>query len=75
MVGCISLLILKRAIFAERYLAVVGALTSEADYVFVPEDPPPVDWQKKLCDKLEQASPPMQSKEFDFGLVKGLVYA
>ncbi|CAL8138130.1 unnamed protein product [Orchesella dallaii] len=36
------------------YLALVGALTSEADFVFVPEDPPPVDWQKKLCDKLEQ---------------------
>ncbi|ODN05037.1 ATP-dependent 6-phosphofructokinase [Orchesella cincta] len=30
------------------YLALVGALTSEADFVFVPEDPPPVDWQKKL---------------------------
>jgi len=38
-----------------RYLAVVGALTSEADFVFVPEDPPPTDWPAKLCHKLEQA--------------------
>lgn len=37
-----------------RYLAIVAALTSEADYVFVPENPPPEDWQKRLCDKLEQ---------------------
>ncbi|XP_068904708.1 ATP-dependent 6-phosphofructokinase isoform X3 [Tenebrio molitor] len=36
------------------YLAIVAALTSEADYVFVPESPPPDDWQKRLCDKLEQ---------------------
>lgn len=32
----------------------MAALTSEADYVFVPESPPPEDWQKRLCDKLEQ---------------------
>lgn len=37
-----------------RYLALVAALTSEADYVFIPESPPPEDWQKRLCDKLEQ---------------------
>ncbi|XP_026293415.1 ATP-dependent 6-phosphofructokinase isoform X6 [Frankliniella occidentalis] len=36
------------------YLAIVAALTSEADYVFCPENPPPVDWPQKLCDKLEQ---------------------
>ncbi|XP_019871693.1 ATP-dependent 6-phosphofructokinase isoform X3 [Aethina tumida] len=36
------------------YLAVVAALTSEADYVFVPECPPPDNWQKRLCEKLEQ---------------------
>ncbi|XP_063910824.1 ATP-dependent 6-phosphofructokinase isoform X1 [Zophobas morio] len=36
------------------YLALVAALTSEADYVFIPESPPPDDWQKRLCDKLEQ---------------------
>jgi hypothetical protein len=39
----------------QRYLAVVGGLTTEADFVFVPEDPPPTDWQIKLCQKLEQA--------------------
>lgn len=34
------------------YLAVVAALCGEADYVFSPESPPPVDWPKKLCDKI-----------------------
>ena len=38
-----------------RYLAIVGALAAEADYVFFPECPPPVDWPEKLCKKLEQA--------------------
>ncbi|XP_050525021.1 ATP-dependent 6-phosphofructokinase isoform X4 [Daktulosphaira vitifoliae] len=36
------------------YLALVTALTSEADYVFIPEMPPPFDWPTKLCTKLEQ---------------------
>lgn len=34
------------------YLALVGALTSEADYVFIPESPPERGWEKRLCDKL-----------------------
>lgn len=33
----------------------MGALAAEADYVFFPECPPPVDWPEKLCKKLEQA--------------------
>ncbi|KAJ8959309.1 hypothetical protein NQ318_021995 [Aromia moschata] len=36
------------------YLALVAALTSEADYVFYTRIPPPDDWQKRLCQKLEQ---------------------
>ncbi|KAK4872414.1 hypothetical protein RN001_014443 [Aquatica leii] len=36
------------------YLSVVSALTSEADFVFCPESPPPEDWEKRLCTKLEQ---------------------
>ncbi|XP_041975430.1 ATP-dependent 6-phosphofructokinase isoform X1 [Aricia agestis] len=36
------------------YLALVTALASEADYVFIPEAPPSVDWRDKLCHKLEQ---------------------
>ena len=36
------------------YLAIVGALAAEADYVFCPESPPPADWPDKLCKKLEQ---------------------
>lgn len=36
------------------YLAVVAALASEADYVFIPEDPVKVDWKDHLCKKLLQ---------------------
>lgn len=36
------------------YLAIVTALTTEADYVFYPENPPPVDWPEKICKKLSQ---------------------
>ncbi|XP_031355986.1 ATP-dependent 6-phosphofructokinase isoform X1 [Photinus pyralis] len=36
------------------YLALVAALASEADYVFIPEDPAPLNWQEKLCTKLYQ---------------------
>lgn len=39
-----------------RYLALVTALSSEADFVFIPEAPPSTDWKEKLCFKLEQAS-------------------
>ncbi|CAH1972542.1 unnamed protein product [Acanthoscelides obtectus] len=35
------------------YLALVAALTGEADYVFIPEEPEE-NWQKTLCDKLAQ---------------------
>uniref|UniRef100_A0A0P4WL98 ATP-dependent 6-phosphofructokinase n=1 Tax=Scylla olivacea TaxID=85551 RepID=A0A0P4WL98_SCYOL len=36
------------------YLALVAALTSEADYVFIPENPPPENWSEKICNKLKQ---------------------
>lgn len=36
------------------YLALVSALASEADWVFIPEWPPEHGWQDKLCDKLAQ---------------------
>ncbi|KAG5681302.1 hypothetical protein PVAND_010751 [Polypedilum vanderplanki] len=36
------------------YLAVVAALASEADYVFIPEDPVNVHWKENLCKKLLQ---------------------
>jgi len=35
------------------YLALVAGLTSEADFIFIPEYPPGADWPKKLCDKLQ----------------------
>ncbi|XP_049946418.1 ATP-dependent 6-phosphofructokinase-like [Schistocerca serialis cubense] len=40
------------------YLAIVTAMASEADLVFVPEDPQPTDWPQTLCKKLslERAS-------------------
>lgn len=36
------------------YLALVAALATEADYVFIPEDPAAANWQEKLCKKLLQ---------------------
>ncbi|RWS28503.1 hypothetical protein B4U80_02640 [Leptotrombidium deliense] len=36
------------------YLALVAALSSEADFVFIPEWPPEDDWPDKLCSKLQQ---------------------
>lgn len=38
-----------------RYLALVTALASEADFVFIPEWPPQQDWASKMCKKLLQA--------------------
>ncbi|XP_055997392.1 ATP-dependent 6-phosphofructokinase-like isoform X2 [Ostrea edulis] len=34
------------------YLALVGALATEADWVFIPEWPPEDDWEETLCKKL-----------------------
>lgn len=35
------------------YLALISALNSGADYVFIPERPPQLDdWAKELCDKI-----------------------
>ncbi|KAJ8688263.1 hypothetical protein QAD02_024058 [Eretmocerus hayati] len=36
------------------YLALVAAICSEADYVFIPEWPPEQEWPNKLCKKLIQ---------------------
>jgi hypothetical protein len=44
-----------KCLWACRYLCVVAGLTSEADYVFIPEWPPERDWPAKLCRKLQQA--------------------
>lgn len=52
-------------VYSFRYLALVTALASEADFVFIPESPPSVGWRDKLCDKLEQASlPPFYNSLF-----------
>ena len=37
------------------YLAVVAGLCSEADYIFIPEDPAKTDWQRRICEQLKQA--------------------
>jgi 6-phosphofructokinase 1 len=35
------------------YLALVTAIASAADFVFLPEDPPGSEWQNEMCEKLE----------------------
>lgn len=37
------------------YLSVVAGLCVEADYIFIPEDPPKADWPERLCQQLSQA--------------------
>ncbi len=34
------------------YLALVAAIVTEADFVFIPEWPPEVEWPQKMCKKL-----------------------
>jgi 6-phosphofructokinase 1 len=36
------------------YLALVAALATEADWVFIPEWPPPTDWGDILCRKMQK---------------------
>lgn len=36
------------------YLALVAAMASEADYVFIPESPVRDGWEDQLCGKLKQ---------------------
>lgn len=35
------------------YLALVTALGSDADWVFMPESPPDAGWEDQLCNKLK----------------------
>ena len=35
------------------YLALVTALGSDADWVFIPESPPEPGWEEQLCNKLK----------------------
>ncbi|XP_055707472.1 ATP-dependent 6-phosphofructokinase isoform X2 [Phlebotomus papatasi] len=36
------------------YLALVAGLSVEADFIFIPEDPPGADWTTQLCRRLSQ---------------------
>uniref|UniRef100_A0A0A1X4N9 6-phosphofructokinase n=1 Tax=Zeugodacus cucurbitae TaxID=28588 RepID=A0A0A1X4N9_ZEUCU len=38
------------------YLAISAALASEADFIFIPEEPVAVNWPEKLCKKILQVS-------------------
>jgi 6-phosphofructokinase 1 len=38
------------------YLALVSALGSDADWVFIPESPPEPGWEDQLCEKLKTVS-------------------
>lgn len=38
------------------YLALVAALASEADFVFIPEWPPEAGWAERMCEKIEQVN-------------------
>ena len=34
------------------YLALMSAIAGGADYVLIPESPPPEDWQEEMCERL-----------------------
>ncbi|MFY9262130.1 MAG: 6-phosphofructokinase [Actinomycetaceae bacterium] len=34
------------------YLAMMSAIAGGCDYMFIPEQPPPVGWETQMCDKL-----------------------
>lgn len=34
------------------YLALSAGLASEADWIFIPENPPDIDWEDALCKRL-----------------------
>ncbi|CAO1414051.1 unnamed protein product [Diamesa serratosioi] len=34
------------------YLALASGLACEADYIFIPEDPAPLNWKEEVCDRL-----------------------
>ncbi|XP_065322849.1 ATP-dependent 6-phosphofructokinase-like isoform X2 [Gordionus sp. m RMFG-2023] len=36
------------------YLALVSAIATEADFVFIPESPPPANWEEDMCSRLAQ---------------------
>ncbi|XP_021928302.1 ATP-dependent 6-phosphofructokinase isoform X3 [Zootermopsis nevadensis] len=36
------------------YLAIIAGLSSEADFIFIPEDPADPTWPQKICQKLSQ---------------------
>ena len=38
------------------YLALVTAIASAADWLFIPEEPPEDRWEERLCAKIEQVS-------------------
>jgi 6-phosphofructokinase 1 len=47
------------------YLALVSALGSDADWVFIPEAPPEPGWEDRLCNKLKSVSYSMISCSID----------
>jgi len=49
---CFSVLLL----FVFSYLAISTAIATEADFMLIPEEPVPVNWQEVLCKKLLQVS-------------------
>lgn len=44
--------------FSSSYLALVSALASGADWLFIPEAPPKDDWEDRMCDRLEAVRGP-----------------
>ena len=59
--------------FVHSYLALVGALACEADWVFIPEWPPEDGWEDTLCNKLAAVSTRLYIKRFNNAVTIWLV--
>lgn len=46
----------RRPLRSSRYLALVSALASGADWLFIPEAPPEDGWENCMCERLGQVS-------------------
>jgi len=53
-----------------RYLALMAALASEADWVFIPEWPPERGWEDALCRKLAAVSIQLYSALYGWHLFR-----
>jgi len=51
------------------YLAISTAIATEADFMFIPEEPVSVTWKDEICAKLQQVRPRVLRYPMNFSLI------